>query len=147
MPNISLQVGVKALLYNTSRQFLLIKRSAKYSSIVDQWDIPGGRMEPGTNLLANLVREISDETRLTIAYQPILLAAQDIFTKDNKHIVCLTYLSRAKGVVTLNTDEAIDYKWCSWTDITRHKNLDPFFKEIIRQVPLPLHKILQPERA
>lgn len=147
MSNISLQVGVKALLYNTSRQFLLIKRSAKYSSIVDQWDIPGGRMEPGTNLLASLVREISDETGLTIAYQPMLLAAQDILTKDNQHIVCLTYLSRAKGVVTLNTDEAIDYKWCSWTDLTRHKNLDPFLKEIIRQVPLPLQKLLQPERA
>ncbi|OGY33351.1 MAG: hypothetical protein A3E37_00935 [Candidatus Andersenbacteria bacterium RIFCSPHIGHO2_12_FULL_46_9] len=140
-------MGVKALLYNTSRQFLLIKRSAKYSSIVDQWDIPGGRMEPGTNLLTNLVRETSDETGLTIAYQPILLAAQDIFTKDNQHIVCLTYLSRAKGVVTLNTDEAIDYKWCSWTELTRHKTLDPYFREIIRQVPLPLQKLLQPERA
>jgi 8-oxo-dGTP diphosphatase len=147
MPNISLQVGVKALLYNTSRQFLLIKRSAKYSRLVGQWDLPGGRMEPGTNLLTNLVREIREETGLTMAYQPILLAAQDIFTKDNHHIVCLTYLSRAKGAVTLNPDESRDYKWCSWTDLTRHKNLDPFLKEIIRQVPLPLQKLLQPERA
>lgn len=147
MTNISLQVGVKALLYNTSRQFLLIKRSAKYSSAIDQWDIPGGRMDPGTNLLANLVREIVDETGLTIAYQPILLAAQDILTKDNQRIVFLTYLSRAKGIVTLNADDAIDYKWCTWTDLSRHKNLDPFFKEIIRQAPLPLQKLLQPERA
>jgi 8-oxo-dGTP diphosphatase len=147
MPNISLQVGVKALLYNTSRQFLLIKRSSKYSHLVGQWDLPGGRMNPGTNLLTNLVREIREETGLTIAYQPILLAAQDILTKDDQHIVCLTYLSRAKGAVTLNTDEAMEYKWCSWSDITRLKNLDPFFKEIIRQVPLPLQKLLQPERA
>lgn len=141
-----LQVGVKALLYNNARQFLLIKRSDKYLSLKGQWDIPGGRIKMGTSLEENLAREIKEETSLLMAYKPILLAAQDIITNDLIHVVRLTYLARsARGEVELQTSEAIEYKWMSWSEIEQLTNLDLYVAEIIKVMPQPLQHLLQSE--
>lgn len=147
MNNIILQVGTKALLYNTSRQFLLIKCSAKYLHLANQWDIPGGRIKPGTDLLTNLSREIKEETNLTLAYEPILIAAQDIIPNNNQHVVRLTYLTRAKGEISLQAEEATEYQWCDWSKVTKLNNLDPYIKEIFNNMPQPLHHLLQSQYA
>jgi len=141
MDNTTLQVGVKALLYNTKHQFLFIKRSAKYANISGQWDIPGGRTNPGTNLLDNLSREIKEETNLDLAYQPKLIAAQDIMPDQTMHIVRLTYLTRATGTISLQSSEATDYQWLPWSEITDMENLDPYVKEIYQTIPHPLQLV------
>ncbi|OHA19729.1 MAG: hypothetical protein A2W52_00115 [Candidatus Taylorbacteria bacterium RIFCSPHIGHO2_02_49_25] len=56
---ISLQVGVKVFLKNRERKFLLLKRShARYPNIKNFWDIPGGRIFPGSSLQENIERSL-----------------------------------------------------------------------------------------
>src|SRR4051812_38627645 len=107
-----LQVGVKAFLKNSKNKYLLLKRNTKkYKNVKGTWDIVGGRINPGTMLLENLSREIKEETGLELTDTPVLIAAQDILTTDEKrHIVRLTYLARIDGNPTLS-DESVEFNW------------------------------------
>ena len=109
-----LQVGVKVLLENEHSEVLLVRRSVgKYGKTNGSWDIPGGRIDPGTSLLENLQREVREETALELDGVPHLLSAQDIFVgKNEKHVVRLTYFGRVKnGTVILDTTENTEYVW------------------------------------
>ncbi len=62
-----LQVGVKVLLRNKENKYLLLRRSPeKYPNAPLDWDIVGGRINPGLTLLDNLKREVKKETGLDL---------------------------------------------------------------------------------
>ena len=124
-----LQVGVKVLLKNLEGKFLLIRRSPeKYDS--DKWDIPGGRIDPGSDLLKNLVREVKEETGLEMTSIPKLIAAQDIMASEERHVVRLTYLGSAEGEPQLS-DEHTEYKWMTLPRMRKLQNLDRYLKTIL----------------
>jgi ADP-ribose pyrophosphatase YjhB (NUDIX family) len=127
-----LQVGVKVFLKNSQGEYLLLRRSAtKYPGTRGTWDIPGGRINPGTKLIDNLRREVKEETQLEIASDPILLAAQDIIPNDEKHVVRLTYFARGDGEPVLDTEENVEFKWLSLEALKQHEDVDIYAKELI----------------
>ncbi len=127
-----LQVGVKILLKNQDGKYLLIKRSGdKYKNVKGNWDIVGGRINPGTKLLENLAREVMEETQLEITSEPRLIYAQDIIPNEEKHVVRLTYVGETKGDPILDISENVEFKWLSLDEIRRMEDLDIYFKEIL----------------
>ena len=127
-----LQVGVKIFLENNEKRFLLLKRSQiKYPAIKNLWDIPGGRINPGTTLLDNLRREVSEETGLKILGRPRLLFAQDIL-KPSKHIVRLTFRAQTNGVPQLN-EESTNFCWLSAKEMLKLSGLDEFTREVLER--------------
>lgn len=130
--SILLQVGVKIFLESEEGKFLLLKRSQnKYPTIKNLWDIPGGRINPGTALIENLQREVLEETDLAILGEPKLLYAQDIL-KSEKHIVRLTFRARANGEPRLN-DESTDFRWSSVDEMLQLPTLDEFTLEVLEK--------------
>lgn len=131
---ITLQVGVKIFLRNNEGKYLLVKRSGeKYQHIAGMWDIPGGRIEPGTTLLENLKREVIEETQLEIAEEPVLIFAQDIMKEYEKHIVRLTYKGEASGTPILDTSEHTEFMWITLSEMKKQEGLDPFVSEILEK--------------
>lgn len=55
-------VGVKALIFNTEGEVLLLERDHPIKKIY--WDIPGGRLQKGESLMETLLREVKEETGL-----------------------------------------------------------------------------------
>ncbi|HEY4479771.1 MAG TPA: NUDIX domain-containing protein [Candidatus Paceibacterota bacterium] len=132
LAHIKLQVGVKILLKNKTGQFLLLRRSAeKYPKTDGVWDIVGGRINIGVDLINNLRREIKEETGLEYQGEPLLIAAQDILRPD-KHVVRLTYQGEIEGVPVLN-DESSECKWASISEMEQMKDLDVFVAELIQK--------------
>jgi ADP-ribose pyrophosphatase YjhB (NUDIX family) len=130
-----LQVGVKILLKNKEGKYLVLLRSAeKYPEAGAQWEIPGGRINPGTSLTDNLRREVMEETKLEIIGEFKLITAQDIL-KPNKHIVRLTYIGMADGEVKIS-DEATDHKWLSLEEIKKLDPIDRYLKEVLNNFNL-----------
>lgn len=126
-----LQVGVKALLKNKDGKYLLLKRNTeKYQNVKGNWDIVGGRINPGTVLLENLSREIKEETSLELTDTPALIAAQDILTNDERHIVRLTYIANINGEPTIS-DESTEYQWFTLDELKKHPDLDLYCKILI----------------
>ena len=74
------QVGVKALVRDETGRILLVRETAYEQSY---WDIPGGRMEPGEDLLQTLVRELSEEIQVS----GLASARQLLTVRSNKQIV------------------------------------------------------------
>lgn len=127
-----LQVGVKVFLRNKQGKYLLLHRSShKYPEINNPWDIPGGRINPGTPLLDNLRREIKEETGLELAEKPKLLAAQDILRIPDKHVIRITYVATISGLPTLDLKEHDDFKWVSKAEFLEQDNLDLYVKELL----------------
>lgn len=131
----TLQVGVKAVLRNQEGKILLLKRSAKYESAEGSWDIPGGRIDPGTTLGENLTREVREETQMELKGSPKLAAAQDIlFTKDGgeeMHIVRLTYLASVEGEPVLDGKEHTEHRWAAFDELSSLPNLDRYLAELV----------------
>lgn len=127
-----LQVGVKIFLKNKEGKYLLVRRSLeKYAGVKGEWDIVGGRIDPGSSLMDNLKREVHEETQLTITSTPRLMYAQDIIPNDEKHVVRLSYVGETEGKPVLDMEENIAYKWLTLDEIKEHENLDIYVKEII----------------
>jgi len=129
-----LQVGVKALLKNKEGKYLLLLRSAeKYPETGAQWDIVGGRIDPGSTLIENLKREIKEETSLDLTEQPKLVAAQDILRGPKKHMVRLTYMAPINdGNVVLDEDHT-EFRWFNMEELQHLENLNinMYFKELL----------------
>ena len=129
-----LQVGVKIFLKNKDGKYLLIKRSPeKYKGTKGSWDIAGGRIEVGSNLLDNLRREVKEETGLEIISEPVLIYAQDIIPNEEVHVVRLSYTGDTEGEPILDKSENIEYKWLSLDEIILQNDLDIYVKEIIEK--------------
>src|SRR3989344_4562942 len=127
-----LQVGVKILLNNEEGKYLLLRRSKKkYPEVMDIWDIPGGRIEPGVSLLENLKREMRGEIELELKMGPKLIAAQDIMRIPGRHVVRLTYLGTIEGRPTLDAEENDEYKWRSREELGSLDGFDRHLKELI----------------
>lgn len=130
---IILQVGVKVLLRNTSGRYLLLRRNPqKYPEVGAQWDIAGGRINPGMPLIENLKREIREETGLSFEDSPRLVAAQDILRVPGRHVVRLTYAGSIEGQPKLDGDH-LEFKWFSMEEMRSLSNeeIDVYFKELL----------------
>lgn len=129
-----LQVGVKVLLKNSEGKFLLLERSIeKYPDVPEgqRWDIVGGRIEAGSALLKNLEREIMEETGLKLHKKPKLIAAQDIFAANGRHIVRITYLGETGGGEVRLDEDHTAYKWLNLEEIKDVQGLDSYVKELL----------------
>jgi ADP-ribose pyrophosphatase YjhB (NUDIX family) len=136
-----LQVGVKIALKDKERRILLLRRSEKvygeYKHMWKQWDLPGGRIEPGKSLKENLQRELKEELNFNWKGSPTLLAAQDIIMPD-RHVVRLTYLDHLSKTPKIKLDnENTEYEWFSVKEMkSLGKGLDKFAKELLQNKQL-----------
>jgi len=124
-----LQVGVKVLLRNTDGKFLLMRRSPYEERGVGKWDIAGGRIDAGTPLMDNLIREVVEETGLTMSSQPKLLAAQDIIWPD-RHVVRITYTADVVGEPKLGPEHS-EYAWFSYDEMKKLDKMDDYVKKLL----------------
>jgi 8-oxo-dGTP diphosphatase len=127
-----LQVGVKALIKNSSDKYLLLQRSKIMDGEVTvSWDIPGGRIMPDEALHEALTRELGEEIGLRTVPDPQLIAAQDIFVKNKDlHVVRLTYRVSCDFETIRLSDEHSDYRWVSPHEI-KSMVIEPYLKEVL----------------
>ena len=103
-----LGVAVKGIIVR-EQKYLILKRSTKSSFDPGLWDLPGGKLEYGEKLEETLIREVKEETGLTIK----VLIPFDTwhFFKDEIFVTGVTFLCHfVKGKLRLSCEHS-DFAW------------------------------------
>lgn len=109
--------GVAAVVLDEQQRVLLVQRADNH-----RWTLVSGMPEPGEQPAAAAIREVEEETGVSIAVERLVsVAANPLSTMVNGDQVWWTsigfrcrYLS---GEARVNDDESIDVRWCALDDL------------------------------
>lgn len=107
------RVGIGVLIFN-GNCLLLGKRKTKHGS--DMWGPPGGHLEFGESFEQCAIREVLEETGVTISVPRVISITNDIFLKDDKHYVSIFLTAKypqEQQVMNREPDKITAWEWVS----------------------------------
>ena len=115
-------------------QVLLVRRG--HPPLEGQWSLPGGRVEVGESLEEAVVRELEEETGLTVAVGP-LIEVLDRIQRDaaghiEYHFVIVDYLCRLVSGTLTPASDAADARWVLASDLDDYRLTDKARQVILR---------------
>lgn len=115
-----------AIIY-IDRRVLILKRASSESFLPGIFELPSGGIEPGERLLPGLLREVLEETGLTINHISEYSGHFDYKTGSGKKARQFNFIiDDVSGVVRLNPVEHSQYVWISPSDPELRKlNISP----------------------
>jgi 8-oxo-dGTP diphosphatase len=84
-------VGVGAIIVNDKKEILLLKRGKLAKNERGKWEIPGGAVNYGETLEDALVREVQEETGLTVVVDRLLTVSNHILKNEGQHWVSSSF--------------------------------------------------------
>lgn len=114
MCHMKLYVGTKGLVVYEGK-ILLLRESGSYGDGTQEglWDFPGGRIEPEETLERGFIREIREETGLSVRLGPVL-GAFDGFPEirgEACHVVRVYFLGSADTSAVRLSEDHDQYVW------------------------------------
>ncbi len=79
-------VGVACFVWKDGK-FLMQQRAGAHG--VGTWSVPGGHLEFGESWQQAAIREVAEETGVTISTPTFLAATNDMFTEKGKHYISI----------------------------------------------------------
>jgi ADP-ribose pyrophosphatase YjhB (NUDIX family) len=132
-------IGVGAVVVNEGR-VLLVRRGAE--PLKGQWSIPGGLVELGESLTSGVVREVQEETGLTVEPVELIELLDRIHREGERvryHYVIADYLCRVRGGTLLAASDADAVRWVERAEWNRQDSqkgalkLDPIAVRVIEK--------------
>ena len=125
-------IAAVAVIFNREGKILLTKRHQPESEFHDRWQLPGGGVEYGENPIDTIVREIKEETGLSIdliSEFPSIYSAH----RPDSHGIILSFPARyTKGEIDISRDdETGDFGWFFENEIEFNNTL-PGTEEMVR---------------
>jgi 8-oxo-dGTP diphosphatase len=108
-------LAVKALIADDQDRILAIRRSLASKQYKHAWDLPGGKVGPGEGFDMALVREVEEETGLTVAVEGVAGATE--YEMPASRLAVLVLKARwVRGEVRLSSEHD-DSTWVSPADL------------------------------
>lgn len=106
-------VGQKAVIFNSKNKILLLKRSDK-SGGGGMWSFPGGGLDTGEKAEVGMLREIEEETEITVNdLRPFYVKT---YMNGNDFTVIIAYRGKLHGGEVILNWEHDEFKWLSKED-------------------------------
>jgi ADP-ribose pyrophosphatase YjhB (NUDIX family) len=126
-------VGVGAVVVAENR-VLLVRRGNEPQK--GHWTLPGGLLEVGESLSAGVVREVMEETGLTVEPIELIELLDRIYREGERvryHYVIADYLCRVVGGVLQAATDADEVRWVERAEWNSHSalQLDPVTVRVI----------------
>jgi 8-oxo-dGTP diphosphatase len=126
-------VGVGAVVVDEGR-VLLVRRGTE--PLRGEWSLPGGLLEVGESLIAGVVREVREETGLTVEPVELIELLDRIYREGERvryHYVIADYLCRVVGGALQAATDADAVRWVERAEWNSHSavRLDPVTVRVI----------------
>jgi 8-oxo-dGTP diphosphatase len=99
----------KVFLHDARGLCLVLRRSGDSKTDAGRWDLPGGKLEPGEELVAGLRREVREETGLE--YELDGVAGVGEKPLPGVTAIVLVFRGRAVGGALRLSDEHVEARW------------------------------------
>jgi 8-oxo-dGTP diphosphatase len=133
----TLESVAKVLVINEKNEALILT-VGEYKERPDKSfkpDLPGGLVDPGETELIAVVRELSEETGITISTDQanLVYAKTEFFAKESKSVSKFLYLACLSKTpkVTISWEHS-EYSWVPLSSLLSSVELRPFYDEAIR---------------
>ena len=113
------RLSVKILIFDSDKNFLLLKRSLNSKGNPGRWEPPGGKIDPGESFDTAILREVAEETGLTASIQHVAGTAESELPKLK--IIHLILEGKLESGQVRLSDEHTDFVW---VNIEKLKSLD-----------------------
>lgn len=106
----------KSLIINNKNEFLILKRTNyKKNNTNNLWDLPGGNIDIYEDINDALVREVHEETKITINTKDILSINSGKHPKEEAQVIFVLFRTKDFDIedkITLSKEHS-DFKWIS----------------------------------
>ena len=102
-------LSVKVVIHDKAGHYLLLKRSLSSKGSPGKWEFPGGKAELGEKFDEALLREVTEETGLTISLQRVAGATE--FELPTRKIAYLIMEARLESGEVRLSSEHTEYGW------------------------------------
>ncbi len=115
-------VGVGAVVFTADDRVVLVRRARP--PLAGEWTLPGGLLELGERVKDGVVREVREETGLTVDVGPVADVFEHIATdpagRIEYHYVVVDYLCRVLGGSLCAGSDAADVAAVPLSDLSAH---------------------------
>jgi 8-oxo-dGTP diphosphatase len=105
----SFGLAVKALIADDQGRILAIRRSLASKHFKHAWDLPGGKVDPGEGFDVALIREVAEETGVSVVLEGVAGAIEYEMPASRLAVLVLR-ARRISGQVTLSSEHD-DFVW------------------------------------
>lgn len=120
-------ISVYALIRNENGEFLLLRRSENSRTNPGKWDLPGGKVNPDESLKEGVVREVWEETGISIV--PGDIAGEVNFELPEKKVIAIVFDGGYVVADVKLSYEHMEYIWISLEKIIGMEELPDYFKD------------------
>lgn len=105
-------------------KILILQRSKKDKAQPEMWDLPGGELDHGENIIDCVKREVKEESSLDVN----VLFPVDVFSKviDDEHYISIVYVSNHRSGDVKLSKEHQTFKWIIPNKAIELEDLTPF---------------------
>lgn len=107
--SLPLSLSARVIIVNADRQVLLLRRSPASKHYAGKWEFPGGKTDPGETFDEALLREVAEETGLTIALGRVLGAGEGEL--PDRRVVHLFLEGKQTGGTVRLSPEHDEFQW------------------------------------
>jgi 8-oxo-dGTP diphosphatase len=135
-------VSVYALIRNEKGEFLLLRRSENSHSNPGKWDLPGGKANPDESLKEGVVREVWEETKISIV--PGDIAGEVNFELPKKKVIAIVFDGGYVVADVKLSYEHMEYAWISPENIPCMETLPAHFRDFFERFASENNKPSEP---